>query len=168
VSRHIERERTEGRNRIENHAPAGGPHNVTDGGEGMHHAGAGLGVDQADMRDRGVGGKRAGDVGRLDRQDVGCGHPDDRGTAFVREARHPLRVRPGHRDQQPSPCRHNAAQCRLDGEVAAPLQWQNGVDAGDASGEDADPLADAGIERAKRCVPRREIMSHRRADFRPG
>jgi hypothetical protein len=125
----------------------------------VHDPAAGLAVDQTDMADVGVRGQRRGDGvgvgGRIVRH--GQQHRDAAGLA--RQTDHAVGIGSCGGDQQLLADRNEGADGRLGDEVAAALQWQRRMLAGDAAGDVQHTLANSRVERTEVIVPGGEVVA---------
>ena len=131
----------------------------------MHHAAAGLAVDEGEMADRGIGRERRRNRTRVGPLALADREAHHRPPALAREPGEPARIAAGHRHEELPPARHEGADRGLDRKVPRALQRQARMRLPAHAGERQQKFAHSGVERVEVAVPRREIVRERRADL---
>ena len=167
LGRDVERQGAERRDGIDDHAPPQPAYHRADGGDVVADAGTGFAVDGADMADRGVGGKRGGDGGRIDLPVWLDGQFHDLPPGLAGQPHHALGVGAAHRDQQLGSGGQEGADRRLGDEMPAPGKRQGRVLVLSPARQGQHPPAKPRVELPERVVPRREVHVHGLAHLRP-
>jgi hypothetical protein len=114
----------------------------------------------ADMTDRRVVGQGAGNRLRPHRLLLVDRQRHRHAPGLPRQPGHAVGIGADHRDQDAPAHRHEGADRRLVGEMAAALQGQGGMRLGRAAGDGAQIVAHPGIDRAEIVVPGRQVLRH--------